>query len=389
MGTLGTATLAVALLALLHLRLAIDTGELDVARFRRRLTGGEPNDWQGRVAILIATRNGENTIEATIASAIRQADVYVVSDGSTDDTAEVARICGAHVLELAENVGKPAALYWANYTFLLSKRYEAIAILDDDTVVAPDFIDKAINAMRPGVAIVVGRTITLWDRSKRWNVWVGSRAYAYWRYQTGLRRGQSALNAMNCISGSNSVYRSSVIDAVIVEKTPYAVDDTWWTLETIRRGLGRIVYAHQARAWICDPVSMRDWYRQNVRWNWGMFQGIWGHHVGRRRTRFDFLYGLVILDWVAYVTAAPGALVLMWWFDVLDPVRFFGAYLAAVLVWVTLAAAATGKWRMIPMAPAFVVIDWIYRATFVHAFIKTVRQPKIEVCRWESPARYS
>jgi cellulose synthase/poly-beta-1,6-N-acetylglucosamine synthase-like glycosyltransferase len=341
------------------------------------------------VAILIATRNGENTIEATIASAIRQADVYVVSDGSTDGTAEVARICGAHVLELADNVGKPAALYWANYAFLLSKRYEAIAILDDDTVVAPDFIDRAMNAMRPGVAIVVGRTITLWDRSKRWNVWVGSRAYAYWRYQTGLRRGQSALNAMNCISGSNSVYRSSVIDAVIVEKTPYAVDDTWWTLETIRRGLGRIVYSHQARAWICDPVSMRDWYRQNVRWNWGMFQGIWGHRVGRRLTRFDLLYTLVIVDWIVYVTAAPGALVLMWWFGVLDPIRFFGAYLAAVLLWVTLAAVATGKWRMVPMAPAFVVIDWIYRATFVHAFIKTIRQPKIEVCRWESPARYS
>lgn len=361
-----------------------------LSRLARRITRDRPlEDWLGRVAVVVASRNGEATIGHTVASVAGQASVFVVSDGSTDRTAEVAREAGAAVIELEENVGKPRAIYELVNRLGLTKHYEAIAIVDDDTILARDFLPRAMAAMDEGVAIVVGRTITHWDESKRWNVWVGSRAYAYWRYQATLRRGQSALKVMNCISGSNSVYRSSVVDAVVVERTPYAVDDTWWTLETVRRGLGRIVYAPEARAWIHDPVSLRDWYRQNVRWNWGMFQGIRGHRVGRRLTRFDFFYALVMLDWLVYITAAPAALLLMWAFDVLDPVKFGAMYLLGVLVWVSLAAAATRKWRMIPMTPAFLVIDWIYRATYVHALVKTIRQPLIETCRWDSPARYT
>lgn len=352
-----------------------------------RTSAADGRSWRGRAAVIVATRNGARTIDATVRSAAGQAHVYVVSDGSTDDTATVARAAGAAVLELAQNVGKPAALHRAIDTFGLTRRYDVIAILDDDTIIAPDFVGKAMRAMKPGVAIVVGKTMTRWHPEKRWNIWLGSRTYAHWRYQASLRRGQSALRAMNCISGSNSIFRSDVLDQVLLERTPYAVDDTWWTLETMRRRLGHIVYAPAARAWLCDPITLRDWYRQNVRWNWGMFQGIWGHRIGRRAGRFDFYYGIVIIDWFLYVAGLPLAFALIAW-AVFDPLRFLLAYLLGVLCWVTIAAAATRKWRMIPMTPAFVVIDCIYRATFVHALVKTVRTPRVEACRWESPARY-
>jgi poly-beta-1,6-N-acetyl-D-glucosamine synthase len=340
------------------------------------------------IAVLIASKDGERTIAETIRSAVDQADVYVVSDGSTDGTAHVAADSGAHVLELHTNVGKPAALYRAIKTLRLTERYDAIAILDDDTVVAPDFIEQAAQALVPGVAIAVGRTITRWPHKCRWNVWVGSRAYAYWRYQITVRRAQSALNVLNCISGSNSVYRSSLLDQVLVEATPYIVDDTYWTLETHRRRLGRIVYVPAAHAYIQDPTSFRAWYRQNLRWIWGTFQGVWGHRCGTRRSWFDAAYLLLMLDWVLYVFGGGVAIGLAAAGILWSPLWLLIGLPAGYFAWTIPAALCTRKWRLVVMTPAFIVVDWLYRVIFIHALIKTIRQPVVQSCRWESPARY-
>src|SRR5437868_3502879 len=60
--------------------------------------------------ILIASRNGGAQLASTAGAARAQCPVFVVSDGSTDDTAALARAAGAEVLELTENIGKPAAI---------------------------------------------------------------------------------------------------------------------------------------------------------------------------------------------------------------------------------------------------------------------------------------
>jgi biofilm PGA synthesis N-glycosyltransferase PgaC len=339
------------------------------------------------VATLIATKDGESTIEATIASVRDQSDVYVVSDGSTDATAKVAAAAGAIVLELPANVGKPAALYRAIKVWRLTGGYDALAILDDDTIVAPDFIAQALAKMRTGVAIVVGRTITQWGRERRWNVLLGARAYAYGRYQATIRRAQSAFNVLNCISGSNSVYSSSLLDEVLVEQTPYIVDDTYWTLETHRRKLGRIVYAPSAHAYIQDPTTLRAWYRQNLRWIWGTFQGIRGHRCWRRRSWFDAAYALLMVDWALYIVGGPVMLGLVGASILWNPVWALAGIGAGYFAWTIPAALCMKKWRLVPMTPAFIVIDWIYRVVFVHAFVKAIRQPTVEACRWESPAR--
>jgi biofilm PGA synthesis N-glycosyltransferase PgaC len=341
------------------------------------------------VAFLIATKNGAGTVADTIRSAEAQGPVYVVSDGSTDDTEAVAQAAGAQVLHLEKNVGKPTALRTAIDAFGLTRRYEAIAILDDDTIIDPDFLDHCRAALKPGVAIAVGKTVTRWDDDHAWNVWLASRAYGYWRYQATLRRGQSALNVMTCISGSNSVYRSELLDEVLVEQTPYIVDDTYWTLETHRRKLGRIVYVPEAKAHICDPTNLRDWYKQNLRWIWGSFQGVWGHKVGRQASLFDVTYVMQILDWLMYVLLAPLLVLLALSKNWVEPATLGQLTLAGYGVGAAIAAAVLRKWRLAVMAPALILVDWLYRVVFFHAFVKTVRQPRVESCRWDSPTRYA
>ena len=338
--------------------------------------------------VLIACRNGEDQIGVAVERALDQAAVFVVSDGSTDDTAGVAARAGAEVLVLTENVGKPAAIARALQHFGIPRRFATVAIIDDDTRIAPDFVRRCLEKMRAGVAIVVGKTVSDWTHNVRWNPWVAARAFSYWKYQLFIRRGQSMLNVMTCIAGSNSLYRTSVLQQIASEQTPYIVDDTYWTLETHRRKLGRIVYAPAAAALIQDPTTLRDWYRQNLRWLWGTMQGIHGHRVGRHATLFDITYLGLILDWVLYVVAWP-AMFAITFVVTGNPIRALVIYVAGYVLWAAIGAIALRRWRLVPLAPALVVLDWVQRVNFVHAFCKTLRAPRVESCSWTSPKRYA
>jgi cellulose synthase/poly-beta-1,6-N-acetylglucosamine synthase-like glycosyltransferase len=182
------------------------------------------------------------------------------------------------------------------------------------------------------------------------------------------------------------MYRSSVLKQVVKANTPYIVDDTFWTLETHRRKLGRIVYAPEACAWVQDPTNFRDWYRQNLRWLWGSFQGIRGHRIGTKATAMDAFYVLT-LDWALYVIGAPVAIALIAP-QLVSSWVVLAWYLGGYLAWVSGAAIATRRWHILILTPAIIATDWLYRIVFVHAFVKTIRQPVVETCRWESPQRY-
>lgn len=338
--------------------------------------------------VVIASRNGGAQLTGTIAVALAQCPVYVVSDASDDDTVAVAEAAGAEVLELAENVGKPVALRSAFEYFRIAERYHTVAIVDDDTAIADDFISRCLAEMDNGTSIVVGHTVSAWDDARKWNPFVAGRAFAYWKYQLFIRRGQSALNVMNCIAGSNSLYRTSVLAGLLDADTPYIVDDTYWTLECHRRKLGRITYAPKAAAAIQDPINLSDWYRQNLRWMWGTMQGIRGHNVGRRATMFDLAYGGLILDWVLYVIGWPIILTLAMLRSPASALTVVGFYLAGYLIWATIGAIALRRWRLIPMFWSLVVMDWIQRVNFCHAAWLAFRKPTVESCTWESPERY-
>ena len=98
-------------------------------------------------AVLVACKNGQATIGATVRSAVGQADVFVVSDGSTDETVAVAVAAGARVRAYASSCGKPAALRSGNRVFGLAKRYRYIAVLDDDTTIEPEYVEKITARM--------------------------------------------------------------------------------------------------------------------------------------------------------------------------------------------------------------------------------------------------
>jgi poly-beta-1,6-N-acetyl-D-glucosamine synthase len=343
-----------------------------------------------RAAVLVASKNGESTIGDTVRSAVGQCDVYVVSDGSTDATAQVSRDAGAEVLDLEVNVGKPTAIFKAVYELDLLERYTHLSILDDDTLIEPDFIEQCLLAFErnPENAIVVGKTEANWSDDVKWNPWVAARAYAYWRYQLTIRTGQDVFGALNCISGSNSMYTVQLLRDVLVEKTPYIVDDTFWVLEAQRRELGRVKYVPEAVASVQDPTNQKEWYKQNLRWLWGTMQGVIGHKIGSKRTWFDFWYVTLILDWIVYVLLWPLLLIVIVATSTMSVPVMLGLYALGYFAWITTAAIALRKWRLPLFLPFIIYNDWLYRVNFTHSTIKAFRQPTVESCVWESPTRY-
>ena len=342
-----------------------------------------------RVAILIASKNGEKTIGRTVRAARATGrNVFVVSDGSTDDTAGEASRAGAVVLSLIRNVGKPSALFAAYQHFRLEIRYDAVAILDDDVTIAPDFIAQALAVTSGDVAIAVGKNITEWPESRRWNAWLAVRSYSYWCYQLTLRSVQSAFNVMNCISGSNSLYRVEVLNQVLTGQTPYIVDDTFWTLETHRLQLGKIAYAPRATALIQDPTTFRDWYKQNLRWMWGTFQGILGHQIGSRFTRFQVAYAILITEWLMYIVGAPLTIWLVGRAGLHNLPLEIALLVAGYTPWVVAGAVALKRPRLVLFIPAIMAADMLFRVVMVHALIKAFRQRTVRSCVWESPKRF-
>jgi len=84
-----------------------------------------------KVTTVVASRNGEEALEGTLADLQRRAmaNVIVVSNGSTDGTAAVARRLGARCLEVEEPIGKVRAIEYA----LEHVATPYVLLIDDDT----------------------------------------------------------------------------------------------------------------------------------------------------------------------------------------------------------------------------------------------------------------
>jgi glycosyltransferase involved in cell wall biosynthesis len=144
------------------------------------------NDWHRRCAAVIACFNEAERL-GPVMTQIRHhlPHVFVVDDGSTDKTMEIAMRCGAIVVRLPENGGKGAALRegWRRAS---EHGFTWVLMLDGDGQHAPEdapgFFERAD---RTGALLVVGNRMTRpsampWLR-RHVNVWMSQRISALLR----------------------------------------------------------------------------------------------------------------------------------------------------------------------------------------------------------------
>lgn len=118
--------------------------------------GGEP---AARPLMVIPAWNEQDVI-SEILTEVRQVlpawTVVVVSDGSTDSTAQIARSCGVPVIDLPFNLGVGGAMR-AGYAYALRGGYSHVLQLDADGQHPPAEVPALESAMaETGADIVIG-----------------------------------------------------------------------------------------------------------------------------------------------------------------------------------------------------------------------------------------
>jgi glycosyltransferase involved in cell wall biosynthesis len=113
---------------------------------------------------------------------LRQADILVIDDGSTDRTAEIARGHGAEVISFGANRGLPAGIA-AGYGYALEHGYAFCGRVDADGQHPVEELSRLLERVRSGACdVAVGSRFATGD------------GFAAYRYKpTGARRFGTAL----------------------------------------------------------------------------------------------------------------------------------------------------------------------------------------------------
>jgi poly-beta-1,6-N-acetyl-D-glucosamine synthase len=256
------------------------------------------------VAVLIPAHNeavviGES-LQAITALVPRQ-NVYVVSDGSTDDTVRIARRAGVKVIRTKANVGKAGALSEAIERFRLINRFPVVMLLDADTRVQPGyfaaalplFADPDVVAVAGCVRTAPGRALTLTG-----NVLVGHRQRIYAIGQRVLKFGQTwtHTNATHIVPGFASMYRTDVLPQIDMNPPGLVIEDFNMTFEVYQKRLGKVGFTLSAVAVTQDPDNVRDYVKQTKRWAIGLWQTVRRHPP--RANLFTAMLALLLMELV-------------------------------------------------------------------------------------------
>lgn len=255
------------------------------------------------VAVLIPAHNEERVIADSIASVARllpMANIYVVSDGSSDQTAGVARMAQANVLELVQNRGKAGALEAAIEHFDLRHRYRAVLFLDADSQLDEEYLTAGLPLFNdPEVVAVAGFAVTRWEPKELsliGQLIIAYRDRLYTMQQLFYKFGQSWkwLNVAYIVPGFASMYRSDVLGKITLNPPGLIIEDFNMTFQLHRHRLGRIAFLPAVRAFTQDPHNLGDYVSQIRRWTLGFWQTV--RYNGVWLSLFWWALSLVILE---------------------------------------------------------------------------------------------
>lgn len=236
-----------------------------------------------QVAICVPAHNEELVIKKTIRALkklVSPAQIYVVSDGSTDATASIAKSLGRNVLELNPGLGKAGALEAIIKKFRLFTRYKFILIVDADTIFPKSFLRKALPAFKhKQVAAVTAYAKTKWypDLSVNQKLILVSYRTRLWRLiQWFFTFGQTwrYTNVLPVIPGYASLYRVSALKKLKIEIPGIAIEDFNMAFQLHKKKLGIIAHHPSIYATTQEPSNFGDYWKQVQRWNVGYLQTI-------------------------------------------------------------------------------------------------------------------
>lgn len=258
-----------------------------------------------RYAVMIPARNEEGVIEHLIDSIKRQdypgelIDIFVIADNCTDNTAEIARVSGAKVLERqSDRIGKGYALNFAIREIMdrHDKGYEAFVVFDADNLVDRNFFRAMNRQFDSG-----DRIITSYRSSKNFGTsWIAS-ASALWylRESRFLNAARNVLHSSCMISGTGFLVARDILEKNHGWKHHLLTEDIEFSVDSVVHG-EKVAFCEEAVIYDEQPVTLRQFWAQRLRWAKGFYQ-VFRHYgaglfeslltgkAGNRRSCYDLL----------------------------------------------------------------------------------------------------
>jgi len=316
-----------------------------VHRRRQRQTHSERgyapltlDHWTHTVTLLIPAHNEQATLAKTLLSLkhVRGplVQVLVAENGSTDATIEVARNAAVTMPELPIEVLELGSIGKANAlnACLGQSRGDIIVVLDADTIINADFIERIIPHFdNSDVGAVAG------------NVKVGNRNRLLPRLQSleyvmSLavdRRAQAMLNVVSVVPGAAGAFRKDALVRVGGWPARTLTEDTDLTVALLSAGW-QVPYEATAISWTEAPETVSDVMKQRRRWSYGAAQ-VSAVHGRRMLDVREGRTGLLALPWIMLAqvilpAAAPLVDLFLLWLVLNGDWKIAGGMLALALI---------------------------------------------------------
>jgi biofilm PGA synthesis N-glycosyltransferase PgaC len=260
----------------------------------------------GEVTVIVPAYNEAESVGETVRSLREQtspaAEIIVVDDCSSDDTAAVAEAAGAKVLRPARNTGSKAGAQ----TFALpTVRTELVMAVDADTTLATDAIERLLKSFEdPEVtaacgAVVPRRVHSVWERGRYIEYLV---AFGFYK------RIQEHYGKPLIASGCFSAYRTDQLRATGGWSTRTLAEDMdlTWTMY----GSGqRVRFIPDAVCYPIEPYNLDLVSKQLRRWSHGFVQNVRFHR--RSVLELGYLRSMVAVAFCDALFASLGYVVLL------------------------------------------------------------------------------
>jgi cellulose synthase/poly-beta-1,6-N-acetylglucosamine synthase-like glycosyltransferase len=221
------------------------------------------------VSFVICAHNEELNIDRRLRELTRilqgtgiEGEIIVVSDGSTDQTVNIAQTHDprfVRVLELPARTGKAEALSRG----VALARNAIVVFADVRQAWAPDALELLLeNFADSSVGAVSGDLVVVSGPGPMSGVGL------YWRYEKRLRRLESAVGSQVGVTGAISAVRRELFRPI---PAGTLLDDVYWPIRVALQGY-RVVHDRRALAFDRLPELPSDEFRRKVRTLAGNFQ---------------------------------------------------------------------------------------------------------------------
>lgn len=223
------------------------------------------------VTLLIAAYNEEKVIENKLINSLtieypkEKLQILVITDGSSDQTPEIAKKyldSGIELLHQPERRGKMAAINRAiDYV-----RGEIIVFSDANNYYQSDTIKKIVAPFsNPDVGAVSGaKVIDQGDGD------LGASEGLYWKYESFIKKQESRLGSCTSVAGEILAIRKS---AYTTPPNNIVNDDFYMAMRIIRQGY-RLIYVPEAISSERVSLTAQDEIIRRTRINAGRYQAI-------------------------------------------------------------------------------------------------------------------